>query len=177
VQALSERRGLPLVISLIDYSPYLFQLPENTTTMWIRDREDQAKLREVQRGLVERRRSNGALVANSYSEIDYFRRYFEDPLQPGLPCAVSQSRILIDSHGKVFGGCWSMGSYGDLQKQPLEEILCSDSYREAHRKMFFKDCPGCSCGYRTTLRYSLPTQLKEVGFRLSRRLRDRVAAP
>jgi MoaA/NifB/PqqE/SkfB family radical SAM enzyme len=175
VKALGERLGLPIVVSLLDASTYLFQLEQNTQEFWIRSAEDKRRLAAVQRELV-RSREAGGTVRDDYTAIEWFGKYFEDPRQPALPCAVSQTRILIDSHGMVFGGCWAMGSYGCLRRQPLREILSSDAYRDAHRKMFFKECPGCSCGYKVSLKLSLPTQLRELGLRLSKRMREKAFA-
>ena len=173
VRALSERLGIPLVISLLDGSSYLFQLDDNHQGCWIREEGDKRKLAEVQRSLV-RAKETGGLIRDGFSEIEWFSKYFEDPRQPGLPCTVSQTRILIDSHGMVFGGCWAMGSYGCLRAQSLREILRSEPYRAAHRRMFFKECPGCSCGFKVSLRYSLPMRWRELRLRWSKRLREQV---
>lgn len=173
VKALSERLDIPLNICLLDYSPYLFQVEENTKSFWIRE-GDMPRLRKIQESLVKAKESSEGRVLHPYVDIDFFPKYFQDPLQAKIPCAVSQHRVLIDSHGSVYGGCWSMGSYGSLCKQSLAEIIASKAYQEAHRKMFFKECPGCSCGYPITLRYSLPNQIKEGLFRVSKRMRDTI---
>ena len=173
VKGLSARLDLPLVISLLDASTYLFQLEENNDGFWIRSDADKRKLAGVQRLLAQDREAKGT-VREDFSTIERFSKYFAEPRQPELPCAVSQTRILIDSHGMVFGGCWAMGSYGCLRQQPLREILRSAAYRAAHRKMFYKECPGCSCGYKVSLKLSLPTQLRELRLRFSKRLRERV---
>ena len=175
VKALSARLGLPLVISLLDASTYLFQLEENAQTFWIRDAADKRRLADIQRSLVRSKETTGT-VRENYATIEWFAKYFEDPRQPQLPCTVSQTRILIDSHGKVFGGCWAMGDYGCLRNQSLREILRSPKYRAAHQKMFAKQCPGCSCGYKVSLGLSLPTRLRELRLRWSKRLRNQVFA-
>ena len=175
VKALSSRLDLPLLISLLDASTYLFRLEENRKQFWIREEADREQLAQVQRSLVKAKTVDG-LIRDDFTSIERFSTYFENPRQPDLPCAVSQTRILIDSHGMVFGGCWAMGSYGCLRVQSLGEILRSPRYRQAQRRMFFKDCPGCSCGFRVTLKLSLPTQLRELRLRWSKRLRTRVFA-
>ena len=175
VKALSARVGLPLVFSLLDASTYLFQLEEIAQAFWIRDKADQRKLAALQRSLVRDKEMNGS-VREQYAAIEWFAKYFEDPRQPQLPCTVSQTRILIDSHGKVFGGCWALGDYGCLRNQSLRDILRSPKYRAAHQKMFAKQCPGCSCGYKVSLELSLPTQLRDLRLRWSKRFRDRVFA-
>lgn len=175
VVALAERVGLPLVFSLLDASTYLFQLEENRTSFWISDEADRRRLAAVQRRLAEAK-ARGGPVADDFTTLEWFSKYFADPRQPALPCAVSQTRILIDSHGLVFGGCWAMGGYGSLRDQPLGEIIRSAAYRQAHRKMFAKECPGCSCGFKVSLTLSLPTRWRELRLRASEPLRRRVFA-
>ena len=59
-----------------------------------------------------------------------------------------------------------MGTYGNVRKTPLKDILASEKYRRAHQAMFYKKCPGCSCGYTTNVRYSTPLQFKDRLFNL-----------
>jgi hypothetical protein len=124
--------------------------------------------------MVQQKSRNKAFTYHSYSEIEYFAKYFIDPLQKKLPCVVSQSRLCIGPKGQVYGGCWAMGEYGQLRQQPLKEILATSKFVQVHKKMFFKNCPGCSCGYATNLRYSLKDVIKEAGYRLFPGKRERI---
>jgi hypothetical protein len=67
-----------------------------------------------------------------------------------------------------------MGSFGNLKDKPLKEIVSSPEYKKAHRNMFFKNCPGCSCGYPKNLRYYLPYLIKEAEYRIFPFTRSRV---
>jgi len=152
--------NLPLYIQLLDHTPYLFQIAENKNIHWIQTEEDVYKLNSLQKKLMLEKKERGSIVGNRHIDISYFSDYFKDPIQKKIPCTVSQLRVLIDSWGNVYGGCWSMGSYGNLLKDSLDSILSSTAYLKNHRKMFYKNCPGCSCGYMTNLRYNLSSQVK-----------------
>ncbi|MFH1968586.1 MAG: radical SAM protein [bacterium] len=153
-----KKLDLPIVICLLDKSPYLFDL-ESQKELWI-NKEDYDSLEKIQKLLHKEKRLNNTTIYNSFRDIDFFKDYFMDPIQKRIPCVVSQTRIFIDSTGDIFGGCWSMGKFGNINKNKLSEIITSSRYQDTHEKMFFKNCPGCSCGYSINLRYAPILQLK-----------------
>ncbi len=161
--------GLPLMFSLVDSTPFFFKIEENRRkskdTNWI-TAEDFPRMRALQEKLVDMKREDHYSTVNTYADIDYMASYFKDPLQSKIPCTVSQLRLMINGTGDVYGGCWSMGTYGNIRKTPLKDILASNKYRKAHHAMFYKLCPGCSCGYTTNIRYSVPHQMKDRLFNL-----------
>lgn len=158
VLALSRGLGLPLGFNLVDSTPYVFRGVGNETNAWI-DGENLVELdRLVEQLLLYKKRAPDAL-RDSRAALEYIPRYFRDPLQKALPCTVALLRLCIDAHGRVFGGCWSMGSFGSVREQSLLQIMGSSEYIEKHKQMFRKECPGCSCGYKVNLRYSLPSLL------------------
>lgn len=160
-----EKFGFPFVVNLFDCTPYFFSgLKKEKDKFWIAD-EDAGKLKEFQEFMVEKKRNMPNTVYHLYSEIDYFKRYFNDPIQKNIPCSVSCQRLCIDSQGNVYGGCWSMGSFGSLKASSLKEIVNCVNFKRKHRDMFFKRCPGCSCGYTTNLRYSLLGMSREAALR------------
>ncbi len=165
VQALAKEMGLPLVTSLVDTTPFLFQLPENTNEHWIGP-STQPELANVQAAMGQFKAESSSNIYNSYNDIDFFESYFKDPLQKKVPCTVSQTRIMINGMGEVYGGCWSMGHFGTVRDKSLKEIVNSSKYKTTHKEMFYKNCPGCSCGYATSNRYYLPFQVKEFFYRL-----------
>ena len=149
----------PLVVNLLDYTPYFFRkFINDKKELWI-DTSDEVKLREFQDFLLDKKESRRRFTYHTYFEIGYFKSYFNDSLQKYIPCSVSQQRICIDARGNVYGGCWSMGSFGNLNEKSLKEIMDSAKYKVAHKNMFYKRCQGCSCGYPTNLRYFLPVIL------------------
>ncbi|MCM8795465.1 MAG: hypothetical protein NC928_02070, partial [Candidatus Omnitrophica bacterium] len=93
------------------------------------------------------------------------KNYFRDPIQKGIPCSKSLTRICIDYQGRIYGGCWSLGYWGEIRSKNLHEIINSPPYLLAQRKMFYKDCPGCSCGYTTDLNYSIKYLFEEIKYR------------
>lgn len=157
--------NLPLVVCLLDKTPYYFDLKEVENNLWIK-KVDYPELKKIQKLLIREKNSNRGSIYNSFSNIDFFSDYFEDSIQRQIPCVASQMRIFIDSLGNVFGGCWSMGSFGNLKEKSISEIINSSQYKRMHINMFFKRCPGCSCEYSKNLRYSLPFLFKEVMFNL-----------
>lgn len=168
VQALCERVGLPLTFSLVDSTPFFFKLEANemtaANTNWCGP-EDRKRLRDIQKALTEMKGKNPGAVIGTWASIAYIADYFSDPLHKEIPCTVSQVRVMINSHGEVYGGCWSMGNYGSIREKPLKEIMASPAYRKAHKAMFKKECPGCSCGFGTTLRYDLRETLKDEAWK------------
>ncbi|MFC1546347.1 radical SAM/SPASM domain-containing protein [bacterium] len=169
VKALCEEYEFPIVICLLDYSPEFFKVSENKNDFWIRSEEDFARLTEIQSMLYDMKKKNHHSVLGTYSDIDYIYRYFKDPIQHKIPCAVSQTRVVIDSGGNVYGGCWSLGTHGNITEHSLNNILASDKYIKSHNKMFYKKCPGCSCGYMYNTRYFLPEILKNIKISYSKR--------
>ncbi len=158
--------NLPIVFNLIDYTPYFFQVKGNAQSLWIGE-EDRPKLAQLVHWLTEMKSKHEGLIGSSYSDLEYVEQYFSDPLQKDLPCTAALVHLFIDSHGRVFGGCWSMGHFGDLRQSSLKEILSSKKYLAARRRMFFKECPGCSCGSETNLVYSVPHLVREMRLRSS----------
>ncbi len=165
VQALAKELDLPLVTSLVDTTPFLFKLSENKNENWVGP-SSMAQLNDVQQVMRNYKADKPAAIYNSFADIDFFESYFKEPLQAGVPCTVSQVRIMINGMGEVYGGCWSMGHFGSVRQKPLAEIIASDRYVKAHKAMFYKKCPGCSCGYATNNRYYLPMQVKELKNRI-----------
>lgn len=169
IRAFCRELGLPLMFSLVDCTPFFFKIDENQRrdedSNWITE-EARPQLRELQRQLVDMKRENHYSTINTYADIDYMTSYFDNPLQREIPCTVSQLRIMVNGRGEVYGGCWSMGTYGNVRQTPLREILESKKFRKAHHAMFYKLCPGCSCGYTTNVRYSMTLQWKDRLFNL-----------
>ncbi len=174
VFTLAEGIGLPIVVNLLDYTPYFFKkFDDDKDDHWI-DEGIYLELKEFQRFIVTKKENAPKFTYHTYTEIEYFERYFKDPLQRHIPCIVSQKRIGIDSQGNVYGGCWSTGSFGNLKEKTLKEIIDSQRYKKAHKSMFFKRCPGCSCGYSANLRYYFPVLIREGMFLISQRIREKI---
>ncbi len=161
----AQQFGFPFVVNLFDTTPYFFKdLESQKDKFWI-DGDDIAKLKRFQQFLLNNKKRDSHSVYHTFTEIDYFRKYFQDSLQKHIPCTVSQKRLGIDSCGNVYGGCWSMGSFGNLKNQTLEDIINAKKYKEMHKNMFQKKCPGCSCGYTANLRHHLPLVVREIVYR------------
>lgn len=171
-----QKFNFPIGVNLFDYTPYFFkELQKSKDLFWIKSDFDIKRLKKLQKDFVEKKQKDSKSVYHLYSEIEYFAKYFIDPLQKKIPCVVSQQRIGIDPQGNVYGGCWSLGHFGNLNVNPLKEIIASVRYKKMHKNMFFKHCPGCSCAYSKNLRYNIPSLIKEALFRLLRSQRKRIS--
>jgi MoaA/NifB/PqqE/SkfB family radical SAM enzyme len=161
-----EPLGIPIAVNLFDTSPYFFQIKGSREKFGLTP-EDNVKLKAVQQYFVEKIAVKPAFTRHRFVDIDFFTDYFKDPVQKKTPCYVSQTRLNIGPKGEVHGGCWAMGVHGDLRKNSLLEILKARAYQDIQKKMFNKQCPGCSCGYITNLKYSVGHWVKEFLFRAS----------
>ena len=165
LQQLANRLNLPVSISLLDKESFLFKIDSNAS-QWIgKDQENQ--LRKLQLKILQEKRAHPHHLENSFADIGFFSEYFKDPHQKSIPCTASQTRIMINGKGDVMGGCWAMGDFGNVRNRSLTEIISSEKFRNYHKQMFLKNCPGCSCGYENNNYHSLKMQLKEMKFRLS----------
>jgi len=165
----AKKMKIALFFSLLDNTPYFFKdIPFDSLSI----KND--KINELTT-LIDRlkylKKNHPWLIHYGFTSLDYIKDYFKYPLQKHLPCYKSLMRIFINPEGKVFGGCLSMGDFGDLRKEPLHKIIHSQRYIMAQKKMFLKECPGCSCGYQLDLRYSLRHLLKEIGYRVFNKIR------
>ncbi|MCK5579857.1 MAG: radical SAM protein [Candidatus Omnitrophica bacterium] len=167
---------LPVAVNLFDVAPYFFKKEDIKDKFWVK-REDQKALKTFQECMIKNKETVKQFSYHSFSEINYFADYFVDPLQKNLPCTASQVRICIDPQGNVFGGCWAMGTYGNLKEQRLREVVESEKYRKVHKNMFFKKCPGCACGYPMNLRYSARHLCTEMRYRISPKTRKGIYTP
>jgi hypothetical protein len=116
--------------------------------------------------LIEIKRNEPNIIAESYSSLEYIRNYFDDPKRIDIPCFKILKNIKIDPYGKVYP-CWSVPYVGDLRTEKLCQILSSEEYTKTQQKLFKKNCPGCTCSYGTDLIYDIPSNIREIKSRLN----------
>lgn len=150
---LARRHQAILFLNLIDRGTYFFQGVE-TDLLLIKDRP--ALQRTIDR-LADIKAKEPDLIGNTFSSLDYARRYFDDPKQAAIPCHLGYIGVDIDANGDVYSNCWGLPPVGNIRRAPLVDILGADAYRERCRAMFRKECPGCSCGYILNLAYHRPS--------------------
>jgi MoaA/NifB/PqqE/SkfB family radical SAM enzyme len=162
LKSFADELGLSVSICLLDDSPALFKVETNKDEHWIAGEEDMNELKKLL-GRLRRYKAgrNGSILIN-FEGIEYIGRYFNDPLQKKIPCAISQERIILDPYGNLFGGCMSMGTYGNVAEAGVRKLTGDPKYRAAQRNMFYKRCPGCSCGYMFNIRSSPVHALKNI---------------
>ena len=104
-------------------------------------------------------------------ELDYIYKYFsrENPEEP--PCVLGFLEVFVVSNGDVLAGCYVLKPVGNLLREDFEELMGSARYREACVGMVRRECPGCTCGINTSLKF------KNAAFPWARRRRPAVAPP
>lgn len=168
VKKFADRLGIPIGICLLDKESSIFDLDENETKFWIGDSEKE-KLKKLLDFLkIELIRNSSTLHIN-YTGIDYIESYFKDPRQACIPCVISQDRIFIDPYGNLFGGCLAMGTFGNINETPFDTLRKGQKYIAAKKSMFYKRCPGCSCGYMFNIRHMPGLALKDIGLKVKNR--------
>lgn len=166
VKKLADTVEIPLTVCLLDWKSSIFNLEDNREKLWIKDEKDFKELDELlERQRFEKIRNPKSLIMN-FAAFDYVRRYFNDPLRKDVPCVSSQDRIIVDPYGNMLGGCLSMGSFGNLKDESFEKISSQDRYVKAKKGMFYKKCPGCSCGYYFNLKFYMPTAIQDFTERI-----------
>ena len=168
VKKFADFAGLPVAICLLDKTSAIFKLGDNENKFWINDPENMKRLAgllEYLEGEMTRKRSS--LILN-YPALDFIAGYFTDPRQAAIPCVVSQDRIYVDPYGNVFGGCLSMGTFGNLKDIKFSDLKKTECYRTAKKNMFYKKCAGCSCGYLFNIKHMPGLIIKDLFERIQR---------
>ena len=161
------KKGAPIKFNLLDYTPYFFQnVASQKNELWVGE-TDMHRLNKLVDMIIKIKRKHPQMIMESYASLEYIRDYFRDPLQKDIPCFRILKNIQIDPRGKVYP-CWSVPPIGDLRKEKLSSILSSENYIKRTQKLFKKECPGCSCGYETNLRYDIRNLIREMVLRLKR---------
>ena len=70
--------------------------------------------------------------------------------------------LFFGPHGEVYSGCWVLKPVGNIREKKLKDIIYTDEYFDRLNNMKNKNCPGCSCGYATNVRYDLKSLFKEI---------------
>jgi len=147
---------------LLDKSSSIFEIKENNENLWITSEGDFNELEKCLTFIKEEKFANPKSILLNYPAIDYIRKYFKDPIQREIPCIDSQDRIFINPYGVIYGGCLSMGSFGNIKDKNIRTLLRETKYKDAKKNMFFKKCIGCSCGYFFNVRCFVPLIIKDV---------------
>ena len=172
VKAFADSADLPLAICLLDKNSFLFSLEENNSKFWITGERDFEDLRNALDFLRNEKIKNPKSLIINFSAIDFIEDYFRDPRQERIPCVSSQGRVIIDPFGRLLGGCMSMGRFGSIKETGFKELSATHKYKIAKKNMFYKRCPGCSCGYLFNLRLFLPSIFKNISAKRRYKIND-----
>lgn len=162
VKDLAGRWALPLHICLLDKNSSIFNLSDNGTELRASSDIDKESLNAVIDFLKYEKMKRPASLLTNFPAIDFIKEYFDHPRQEQIPCIVSQDRIFIDPSGDILGGCLSMGKFGNIKEGGLGMLKRGERYQRAKRNMFYKKCPGCSCGYVFNIRHFAPCIVKNM---------------
>lgn len=158
---LARRHGAGFFLNLIDGGTYFFE--GKAVSLFTID--DRAALNHLIDRLLATKQAEPELIASSVASLEYARRYFDDPKQAHIPCALGYVGVDIDSNGDVYANCWGLPKVGNLRRTPLPDILDSEEYLRRCQAMYRKQCGGCSCGYILNLAYHPETAAGgHVGF-------------
>ena len=167
VKEFADSAGLPVALCLLDKTSAIFRLQENEEDFWIGDSESIRKLAGLIGYLKSEMASKPGSLILSYPGVDFISGYFDDPCQKNVPCVVSQDSIYVDPYGDVYGGCLSMGIFGNLGEMRFGDIKDTKRYSAAKKDMFYKKCAGCSCGYLFNMRHVPGLIIKDISQRIS----------
>lgn len=161
VKEFVDKLGLPIAICLLDKNSSIFEVKENEDTFWIKSENDLHQLNTLLDFVKEEKIKQPRSLILNFPALDFIAAYFKNPLQKEIPCISSQDKIFIDPYGNILGGCLSMGSFGNVNDRPVEKLLKEERYKRAKKNMFYKSCPGCSCGYLFNFQLFLPAVAKD----------------
>jgi MoaA/NifB/PqqE/SkfB family radical SAM enzyme len=162
VKKFADEHGLPVAICLLDKTSFIFDLAKNRNDFWIKEDSDFEALQEILEFLKKEKIKKPRSLMTNFPAIDFIKEYFKDPLQARIPCVSSQDRIIIDTYGNLLGGCMSMGNFGNVKERSFSELRKEKKYRLAKKNMFYKNCPGCSCGYLFNIRCFPPIIVEDL---------------
>jgi MoaA/NifB/PqqE/SkfB family radical SAM enzyme len=153
-------------INLIDTSLYFFKIDGADLMI-----KDQNQLNSVVDELHKLKTKHGDIfhISHTHASFEYIRNYFQDPKRKEVPCISGYTSLDIGAHGEVYSGCLAMEPMGNIREKSLTEILKSAKYKSRLRDMFYKNCPGCSCGYKMNLFYYPPWIREELYWRIKMR--------
>ncbi len=159
----ADQLKISVIIQLLTFSLFYLKDKDGETgkKLWITDNyyEDLNKL--VDR-LIEIKKGKPGLIVNSIPALKYIKQYFNNPKSKGIPCYIAYGgRIWVDPKGKVFS-CQGLPVIGDLRKETLEDIINSERWKERLKKMFRKECAGCTCMYDSNIDAHLPLAWKNI---------------
>jgi MoaA/NifB/PqqE/SkfB family radical SAM enzyme len=92
------------------------------------------------------------LVYSSPDIIEYARNYVKGRVDlHDFPCVLGYMTMCLGSRGQVYPGCYVHKPVGNVRNERLARILKSHEYRELARKMYKRECSGCTFYYEASV--------------------------
>ena len=105
------------------------------------------KLDSLIEHIIAAKKETPDLVPLSVPAIRFIGRYFRDPECKSVPCCRGMlGDIWVNADGNIHP-CAVLPVQGNIRSGRFSEIVLSTGWAELTRKMFRKECPGCSCNY------------------------------
>lgn len=159
----AQRWQVPLYLNLTSDTTFHFRHEQVTIERRLSTADLDEVLQEVE-GLV---RADRRYVPR-FSEWQYLRRYFTEPMARTPPCAESQLKLMVHSTGEV-GGCWGHDARHNVREHSIAEIVDDSDYRDEHRRLYRKECVGCGSNYALNLRWRPSSYVHDALWRIGRR--------
>lgn len=87
-------------------------------------------------------------------ECEYVMRYFNrDPAIVEPACVLGFIQIDVASNGDLLTGCYVLPPIANLLKTDIATVLRSKEYMDRCLAMLRRECPGCTCGIYTSLKF------------------------
>ncbi|HLH97149.1 MAG TPA: radical SAM protein [Xanthobacteraceae bacterium] len=163
IAKLAQRWHVPLYLNLITDRTFLFRDPAVAEETQVGHEALASALKQVE----EIARKDPRWLPR-YSDLQYAARHFDDLLQCSVPCAESQLKLMIHSHGEI-GGCWAHLPAFNVKELSIEQVVDSAHYRREHARLFRKDCVGCGSNYSLNLRWRARTHVEDLLWHLQLR--------
>ena len=162
IAQLAQRLGVRLYLNLGSDTTFLFRHGEVTSLVHV----NSGDLRSALARLEEQARQNRRFLPR-FSDLRYARHHFAELVQPTVPCAESQLKLMVHSTGEV-GGCWGHDAVANVRDTSIAAIIDSQHYRNEHEHFFRKECVGCGSNYSLNLRWRPGTYLDDLKWRAGR---------
>ncbi len=108
-------------------------------------------------------------------EVDYVARHYKEEAQAEPPCVLGYTQVFVLSNGDVLTGCYPLKPVGNVLRDSLKTILDSEAYSQQCQAMVRRECPGCTCGFETSL--SMQHGLSSAFFALNQLVPARTVEP
>ena len=140
----ARKNEAEVYVNLVHYSLPYFANGDNSLKFSF-DEEDRSLLTDIAEHLIQVRRDNPGLIANSEKGLRSIPDWLIKKEKMRVPCT-AYDLIWIGADGSV-QLCYVTFKMGNLHETRLRDLLMTAQHRQAARDAFQLNCPNCHCGY------------------------------